>query len=41
MKEIITKWNNGYFGGQLSQAVLEGFDQIDADDRELLEFVDT
>ena len=41
MKEIITKWNNGYFGGQLSQAVLKEFDQIDADDRELLGFVDT
>lgn len=41
MKEIVAGWNRDYFGGELSQACLAEFDQIDAEDRELVDFADT
>lgn len=41
MKEIVARWNEDYFGRKLSQACLEEFDQIDTQDRELVNFVDT
>lgn len=40
MKEIIAGWNRDYFGGELSQACLEELDQIDAENRELVDCVD-
>jgi hypothetical protein len=39
MKEIVAKWNNDYFKGDLSQVCLNELDQIDDGDRELVNFV--
>ncbi|MGD0309349.1 MAG: hypothetical protein ABSC02_08670 [Acidobacteriota bacterium] len=41
MKEIVARWNRQYFDGELSDECLREIDQIDENDRELVQFIDT